>query len=173
MASADMKLDVVGIKDALRDLNKLEPTYRRQVTRDFKDIAAPVISLAKQQNLQELALSGFDRRWTTKSGYQMFPLQFARLDKFIVAGVSGKKPKEFRGRMQNTSVFFIRWKSPQATLLEMATKGDLGRAMVAKSGPPGRVMWKAWTQQEGEVMQRVKNLVSEIMRKQNDLHKRR
>jgi len=157
-------MDIVGLKDSLRTLNKLEPQYRRQITRDFKDIAAPVLSLAKQTDLNQIALSGFDRKWTTKSGYQMFPLNLIRMEKFIIAGTSGKKPKEFRGNMQNTSVFFIRWKSPQATLLEMAAKGDLGRAMTAKAGPQGRVLWRAWEAKEAEVMSRVKDLVSEIMR---------
>lgn len=173
MDTGNYRIDVVGIKDALRDLNKLDPTYRRQITKDFKDIVQPVVSLAKQANLEHLALSGFERKWTTKSGYQMFPLNIKRLEKFVVAGTSGKKPKEFRGKMQNTSVFFIRWKSPQATLLEMATKGDLGQNMVRKSGPKGRVLWRAWEQEESQVMTRVKDLVSDIMRHQNDLHKRR
>lgn len=159
-----MQIDVVGVKDALRTLNKLEPTYRRQITRQFKDIADPVVSLAKQADLKEIALSGFDRKWTTRSGYQMFPLNVKRVEKFIIAGTSGKKPREFRGNMQNTSVFFIRWKSPQATLLEMATRGELGRGMNLKAGPPGRVLWKAWEAKEAEVMSRVKDLVSEIMR---------
>lgn len=164
MDAGDWNIEVVGIKDALRTLNQLDPTYRRQITRDFKDIADPVVSLAKSQDLKSLALSGFDRKWTTKSGYQMFPLDVNKLNKFIIAGTSGKKPKEFRGRMQNTSVFFIRWKSPQATLLEMAAKGELGQSMSAKSGPPGRVLWKAWEQKESEVMDRVENLVKDIMK---------
>ncbi len=164
MDAGDWNIEVVGIKDALRTLNQLDPTYRRQITRDFKDIAEPVVSLAKSQDLKSLALSGFDRKWTTKSGYQMFPLDVNKLNKFVISGTSGKKPKEFRGRMQNTSVFFIRWKSPQATLLEMAAKGELGRSMSAKSGPPGRVLWKAWEQKQDEVMDRVEKLVKDIMK---------
>jgi hypothetical protein len=111
-----------------------------------------------------MALSGMQYKWKTTSGYQMFPLNFTRLEKFIVAGTSGKKPKEFRGRMQNASVFFIRWKSPQATLLEMAIKGNLGRQMEIKNGPPGRVLWRAWEQQEAEVMRNVEQLVAKVMK---------
>lgn len=157
-------VEVVGLKDALREINKVDKTLRRQITKDYKNIVSPVILQAQQVNLQQLALSGFAGSWRTKSGYQMFPLLETRLSKLIVAGTSGKKPKSFNGRMQNASVFFIRWKSPQATLLEMAAKGKLGQNMVAKSGPPGRVMWKAWEQNENEVMANMRDLVNGVMK---------
>jgi hypothetical protein len=65
--------------------------------------------------------------------------------------------------MRNASVFFIRWKSPQATLIEMASKGSLGQNLSAKAGPRGRVLWKAWEQNETEVNRRVAALVTKVM----------
>ena len=159
--SAD--LQVVGVKDALKELNKIDPKYRRQVTKEFKNIVDPVTSQAKNANMENMALSGFQRDWTTRSGYKMFPLNFQRLEQFVVAGTSGKKPKMFMGQMRNASVFFIRWKSPQATLLEMAQKGSLGSNMNKKAGPPGRVLWKAWEQNANEVNKRVAELVTKVM----------
>lgn len=162
--SVETEINVLGLKDALREINKINPQFRRAITKEFKSIADPVLVAAQSVNLEELALSGFKYNWQTRSGYQMFPLNFKRLNKFIVAGVSGKKPKEFRGRMENASVFFIRWKSPQATLLEMASKGKLGSTMQQVHGPQGRVLWRAWEQKENEVMSDVKDLVSGIMK---------
>jgi hypothetical protein len=156
-------MEVVGLKEALRELNKINPKYRRQITTEFKAIADPVVSQAKNTNVELMALSGFKRNWTTRSGYKMFPLDFQRLEKLVVTGVSGKKPKMFMGDMRNASVFFIRWKSPQATLLEMANKGSLGSNLNAKAGPPGRVLWKAWEQNEIEVNRRVAALVTKVM----------
>lgn len=162
--SASANFEVVGLKEALKELNQLNPQFRRGITREFKDIADPVVKAAQNSNIESLALSGFKYKWHTRSGYQMFPLNFQRLNKFVVAGTSGKKPKEFRGNIQNAAVFFIRWKSPQATLLEMATKGDLGRQLTIKNGPQGRVIYKAWEQHEHEVNERVKDLVAKVMR---------
>ena len=162
--SVETKLEIVGLKEALREINKLDPAFRRQITKDFKNIAAPVVLQVQSTNISSMALSGFSRKWTTRSGYQMFPLNPTRLSRFVVAGTSGKKPKEFRGRMQNANVFFIRWKSPQATLIEMAAKGILGENMTRKNGAPGRVLWKAWEMKEQEVMDEVENLVRGIMR---------
>jgi hypothetical protein len=156
-------MEIVGVKEALRELNKISPQYRRQVTKEFKAIVDPVISQAKNANMENMALSGFQRDWTTRSGYKMFPLNFQRLERFIIAGTSGKKPKEFMGQMRNATVFFVRWKSPQATLLEMSQKGSLGSNMNKKAGPPGRVLWKAWEQNETEVNRRVEQLVVKVM----------
>ena len=157
-------VEVVGLKEALREINKIDKVTRREITKEYKNIVSPVILSAQQVNMSQLALSGFAGNWITRSGYRMFPLLDTRLSKLMVAGTSGKKPKEFNGRMQNSSVFFIRWKSPQATLLEMAAKGKLGQNMTMKSGPPGRVMWKAWEQHENEVMENMRDLVSGIMK---------
>jgi hypothetical protein len=162
--TANFNSEVLGLKDALKQINQLNPQYRRMITKEFKNVAEPVVKEAQNANIEEMALSGMQYNWTTRSGYKMFPLNFTRLQKFVVAGTSGKKPKEFMGRMQNTSVFFIRWKSPQATLIEMAAKGDLGRQMQIKNGPPGRVLWRAWEQQEAEVMRNVEQLVAKVMK---------
>lgn len=167
-------MDFVGLKEDLKVINQLDPQFRRQITKEFKNIADPVIKAAQEVDLEHLALSGFSRPWTTPSGYQMFPLNEKRLDKFVVAGTSGKKPKEFRGRMQNANVFFIRWKSPQATLLEMAARGKLGEAMTRKTGlSKGRVLWRAMDAHEPEVMRSVEELVSTIMRHADRLTRKR
>jgi len=157
-------IEVLGLKSALSEINKLNPQFRREITKEFKTVADPVIVAAQNSNLEQMALSGMKYNWRTRTGYQMFPLNFTRLQKFVVAGTSGKKPKEFRGRIQNANVFFIRWKSPQATLLEMATKGRLGQQLTMKNWPQGRVLWRAWEQHENEVNENVAELVKRIMR---------
>ena len=169
-----MTLDFVGLKDDLKVINSLDKTFRREITKEFKNIADPVIKAAQAEDLSRMALSGFSRKWTTKSGYQMFPLNEAKLDKFIVAGTSGKKPKMFRGNMQNASVFFIRWKSSQATLLEMATRGEMGANLTNKTGlGSGRVIWRSYEQHQNEVVKAVEDLVSTIMRHADKLTRRR
>jgi hypothetical protein len=41
-------IEIVGLKEALRELNQLNPQMRRQVTKDFQKITAPVIAAAKE-----------------------------------------------------------------------------------------------------------------------------
>lgn len=162
--STRITLEVVGIKEALRDINKVSPSLRRQITRDFKEIVAPVVKDARQRNPQKPPLSGFTRNWTTKSGYEMFPWDSKKSDRGIAAGTSGKKPRLYNGMTQNLSAFFVRWRGPQSTLFEMGTKGNLGRNLNARYGFPGRVIWKSWDAHENEVMRNVSELVDGIMK---------
>jgi len=162
--STRITLEVVGIKEALRDINKVSPTLRRQITKDFKEIVAPVVNDAKQRNPQEPPLSGFNRSWTTKSGLAMFPWDSKKSDRGIAAGTSGKKPRLYNGMTQNLSAFFVRWRGPQSTLFEMATKGNLGRNLNIKHGFPGRIIWKSWDAHENQVMRNVSELVDGIMK---------
>jgi hypothetical protein len=45
----------------------------------------------------------------------------------------------------------------------MAEKGSLGENMSRKHGPRGRVLWRAWEQNETEVNKRVEQLVVKVM----------
>jgi asparagine synthase (glutamine-hydrolysing) len=51
-------MQVLGVKEALSQLNKIDPKYRRQVTKEFKNIVDPVVSQAKNANMEKMALSG-------------------------------------------------------------------------------------------------------------------
>ena len=41
------KLDIYGVKQALKELNEIDPTYRRQITRDVKKAGEPVLTAAR------------------------------------------------------------------------------------------------------------------------------
>ena len=64
---------VVGVKDALRILNNIDKQARRDLTKDFKQITAPVTNDIKAKLPRSAPLSGMARKWTTASGFQMFP----------------------------------------------------------------------------------------------------
>ena len=64
---------VVGVKDALRVLNSIDKQARRDLTKDFKQITAPVTNDIKAKLPKSAPLSGMARKWTTASGFQMFP----------------------------------------------------------------------------------------------------
>jgi hypothetical protein len=41
------KLDIYGVKQALKELNDIDPTYRRQITKDVKKAGEPVLTAAR------------------------------------------------------------------------------------------------------------------------------
>jgi len=160
-ATAD--LEVVGLKDALKTLNKLNPTLRRTITKDFKKITQPVVVDA-QSKIPQMPLSGFKYNWTTKSGAQLLPWDSSASSKQIKSGVSAKKPREFRGNMSNASVFFIRWNGAMNTIYDMARKGNLGQSLRIKHGNASRVLWPAYERNKAEVEAQTLELAFDAMR---------
>jgi hypothetical protein len=159
-ATAD--LEVVGLKDALKTLNKLNPTVRRTITKDFKKITQPVVVDA-QSKIPQMPLSGFKYNWTTKSGAKLLPWDSRASSKLVKSGVSGKKPKEFRGNIQNASVFYIRWAGAMNTIYDMASKGNLGKSLRTQ-GEPSRVLWPAYERNKAEVEAQTLELAFDAMR---------
>lgn len=47
MATSALKLQIKGIQEALAELNKIDPRYRRQVTKDIKASGSTIISEAR------------------------------------------------------------------------------------------------------------------------------
>ena len=65
---ASNSVEVLGLKEALRELNTMDKKLRREITRDFKQIVQPVITDAKQMLPSGAPLSGMARSWKGKSG---------------------------------------------------------------------------------------------------------
>ena len=172
-----VSMEVVGIKDALRELNNLDKEARRKITRDFKRITKPVEDAARRLIPQTAPLSGMERAWTTKSGYRMLPYGSAGKER-IVSQVSGRKPKMFAGHMTNLATFFIKFQGPTAVLFDTAGKGPVptaqGRQMVSaltnRFGPPSRVLWRAYESDGGNIEAETQKLINEMM---EDLNRRR
>jgi hypothetical protein len=70
--TATASTEIVGLKQTLKDLNKLNPAFRRQLTRDFAQVAQPVVNDAKSK-VPTMPLSGWKYAWTTKSGATLLP----------------------------------------------------------------------------------------------------
>ncbi len=67
---ADMEL--VGLRDAIRSLNKIEPGLRKQFVADARRIAQPAVDNVRR-GYTKVPLSGMSRKWS-QNGRQLFPL---------------------------------------------------------------------------------------------------
>jgi hypothetical protein len=58
-------VEVVGLKEALKELNRFDKSLRRQITRDYKQVVKPIERDAKAaiQQLGKEPLSGWSRAW--------------------------------------------------------------------------------------------------------------
>ena len=70
--AVDTRIELVGVKETIKALNKIEPELRKQFNRDAKAIAEPVLSQARAQ-YPEMPLSGMARNWKDKTGRPIFP----------------------------------------------------------------------------------------------------
>jgi hypothetical protein len=169
-------LEPVGLKEALRELNKIDKKARLQVTKDYKEIVAPVIRDAQAMTPNSPPLSGMKYSWKPGGRAGVFPWQDNQSDKAMKAFVSGKKPRTYGQFTSGLATFGIRWNHPDALVVEMSGKGSAptprGQQMVrelnARFGPPGRFLWKAYVRNEQQVLNKVEQLIKDVMRQVQD-----
>jgi hypothetical protein len=158
-------IEVVGLKQALAELNKIDKKLRRSITTDFKKIVDPVLEEARDKLPDKAPLSGMARSWTGNSGAELMHWEPKKVNKNLKAFTSGKKVREAPGGFkQNLATFGIRWGGPQATLFDMARKGAMSQQLQARFGSPSRVIWRAYKAQEAEVSDQVRDLVNRVMK---------
>lgn len=162
-------IEVVGLKEALKELNTMNKKLRLEITRDFKKIVQPVLGKAESMLPNNAPLSGMSRSWIGKSGADIMSWNDARVRKNIKAFTSGKKVRDAPGGFkQNLGVFGIRWLGPQATTLDMLAKGVMADNLTDRFGPPSRIIYKAYNSASDEVQQQVKDLVNKVMKLTNN-----
>jgi hypothetical protein len=166
---ATNSVEVLGLKEALKELNTIDKKLRREITRDFKQIVQPVITDAKTMLPSGAPLSGMARSWKGKSGADIMSWSADRVSKNLTAFTSGKSVREAPGgRMQNLGIFGVRWKSPQATIFDMGREGVLGQNLTDRFGNPSRVIYRAYRDASDDVERQVKELVNKVMKLTNN-----
>ena len=161
----EINAEIFGIKAALKELNSINKRLRREITKDYKNIVADVVSDAEAKAPREAPLSGMNRKWTTKSGFALLPWRTYE-GKQVVAGTSGKAVKEFAGFKKNVAAFYVLYRGPQAALFDMTGKKNksspLARSLTQEFGPSSRVLWPAYERQKDSVDRNMQKLVDKI-----------
>lgn len=67
-STGSVSFQVTGIKESLKELNKLAPDLRRQITKDFKTITQPMVDAAKAATPEDPPLTGMNRKWKKIKG---------------------------------------------------------------------------------------------------------
>jgi hypothetical protein len=166
---ASNTVEVLGLKEALRELNTIDKKLRREITRDCKQIVQPVLGKAESLLPNGAPLSGMARSWKGKSGADIMSWNDARVRRNIKAFTSGKKVRDAPGGFkQNLGVFGIRWLGPQATALDFLAKGTMGENLTARFGSPSRIIYKAYESASADVERQVKELVNKVMKLTNN-----
>ena len=142
--AANTSVTVVGVKEAMRDLQKLEPELAKEIKRDFKQIVDPIVKDARTQ-VHALPLSGFARPW--KNG-RIFPWDQQAVRKSIIARFSNRR------RGNSLAVFSVTMKSPAGTIFDMAGRNSASRLASALDqlyGRASRLMWPTYERGANQV----------------------
>ena len=152
---ASIKTELVGAKEAVRSLNKIEPGLRKQFAAEATAIAQPAIQeAASRYTALGVPLSGMQRNWTDKkTGRKIFPFNVNKAVKGVKVRVEGDR--------RQTSVILLEQRDVAAAVFEGAGRanpnslGDslgplrpnrtriLGPALYAKADQVTREMEKA------------------------------
>jgi len=159
-------IEVVGLKEALKTLNKIDKSLRREITKDYKKIVQPVIDDAKNLVPSKAPLSGMARAYKYRSGFQVLPWSDGYNQK-IIAKINTRNIKEYGGNKSNVGTFVIQWQGATGTMFDTSMEGPLGRALTARYGSRSRVMWKAYEQRQNDVMSEMEQLVKRVMSEAN------
>ena len=160
-------IDVVGLKEALKTLNKIDKSLRREITKDYKRIVQPVIEDAKNLVPTKAPLSGMARSYKYRSGFQVLPWSEGYNQK-IIAKINTRNIKETSGGDKvNVGTFMIQWQGATGTLYDTTMAGALGAALTARYGGRSRVMWKAYEQRRDDVLREMEQLVKRVMDEAN------
>lgn len=117
-----MSVEVVGVRDAIRSLNKVEPGLRKQFQRDATQIAKPAIEAA-QRAYDEVPLSGMERQWVQRNR-KLFP--------FTVAKARRGVKLKLDARREATAIILITQTDAAAAVFETAGRKNvnpLGRSL--------------------------------------------
>jgi len=116
--SYNTSIEMTGLKEAIRSLNKIEPGLRKQFVAEASSIASPAIREA-QAGYTKVPLSGMTRQWKDAKGRKLFPFSVAR----AVSGVKLKVDTDRRA----VSLIYITQTNQGAAIFESAGRANENR----------------------------------------------
>ena len=143
-----MTIQVQGLKETLRDLQKLEPETRKQINKDIRRTVKPVADHINSNIPASAPLSGMNH--SGRTGWNRRKAVAIKLD--------ARKPRRYIDKPTRTvtSVVRITTKDAPTAIVDMAGKAGGGssrrpiqyrrpnfaRALSSRLGQPSRFMWR-------------------------------
>jgi len=87
----NVDLNLVGVRETIRSLNKVEPGLRKQFVAEVRQISEPAIQQVRI-GYDRVPLSGMSRKWTDKnSGRQIFPFTVPKAKRGVRVNVNSDR----------------------------------------------------------------------------------
>ena len=159
---ASIRTELVGAKEAVRSLNKIEPGLRKQFVAEATRIAEPAIQEARTRYQQlGVPLSGMERNWTNK-GRKIFPFSVAKASRGLKVRVEGDRRK--------TGVILLEQRDVAAAVFEGAGRANansLGDALGPLRPRTTRILGPSLYKRSAEVTKEMEKAVLEVINRVN------
>ena len=164
----DMQL--VGAKEAINNLNKIEPQLKKDFKNNVQQIAAPAVQ-AGAAAYKDVPLSQMGYKWAQK-GRSLFPFTVAKARSGVKADIDTRK--------RATAFILIKQMNPAAAIFETAGRANMNplgqsldlvaedrgfkRAEKGRTRILGRVVYAVRPQIQGEMEKIVLNVINDVQR---------
>lgn len=181
-------IQVYGIKEDLKTLNKLAPDLRRQITKDYRALMQPTISDARNNlptGIGTSVMRGFGRKWR-----HIFPWDKAIANRSITVKIDTRRARKRNmdkgAQYETLSAFLIQQKNPAGIVFDIAGRGgkssssqkrkgvtyDWNNTLIENMdktfGKASRSMWPAVESNTDNIEAAIKNITEEVERKLNE-----
>lgn len=160
--STRTNIEVLGAKDAVRALNKIEPGLRKQFTAQATEIAQPAIDAAiSRYQAIGVPLSGMNRNWQS-NGRKLFPFNVNKAMRGVKVKVEGDR--------RRTAVILLEQRDAATAIFESAgraTQNRLGDALGPLKPNHTRVLGPALFSRREQVSREMEKAVLEVVHRVN------
>jgi hypothetical protein len=176
--AASVGIEYDGLKQALREIGKVDPALRRQITKDIKSAVEPLVSAIKDSIPTTPPLSG-------QKGYSRTSWKNEAKNVSVKVDTRKARKRNLQQGAQFESVGTVKIvaKGAALSMTDMAGRGpnqtrnknplmarpNFADALTSKLRSPSRFMWARSDDYLSEMTARVDRIVQEVM---NDANKR-
>ncbi len=178
-------IQVYGIKEDLKTLNKLAPDLRRQITKDYRALMQPTISDARNNlpaGIGQTVMRGFGRKWR-----HIFPWDKAVANRNITVKIDTRRARKRNmdkgAQYETLSALLIQQKNPAGIVFDIAGRGgkststqkrkgvtyDWNNTLIENMdrvfGKASRSMWPAVENNTDNIESAIRNITEDVERK--------
>lgn len=164
-AEINVSITVIGIKDALKQINSIDPKLRRAITKDYKNIVDPIVKTAQQAYPELPPMSGWSRPYKSLGAWDA-----GKVKKGVQAKVNTRKArnKNFAAgaSFETIGTFIVYQKTGWGSIFDMAGRNSTSpmvEVLNSRFGKSSRTMWPAYEQNKEQVDQEMQGLVKQVM----------
>ena len=129
-------IQVYGIKEDLKTLNKLAPDLRRDITKSYRALMQPIISDARNNlpaGIGQTVMRGFGRKWR-----HIFPWDKAIANRSITVKIDTRRARKRNldkgAQYETLSAFLVQQKNPAGIVFDIAGRGGRSSSTQKRKG---------------------------------------